>query len=253
MRTLHIGRSALAVTDEVADSWAEIAARAERESAAHGGRTVVYARTDEHGFVLIPIVPEAPVTFADDEEAGPRERGVITAASADRGQITSAIAAERGPEPEPTDAEVAALVQELKEDRPDLDWDNLLSGRLAGPVTPDRPDVPVWDYLAFVKRHPETRLADLTSARFPVRYLDGSWSVTSVDEDLRPVPSSYKGTLPEPAVTETAHTVISRYAALHDAGVIEWDPVERGVVHLKPIGSYTAVVHAWIRSLDPPS
>lgn len=49
----------------------------------------------------------------------------------------------RDPEPERTDEGIDELVRGLKADRPDLDWDNLLIGRLAGPVSEDRPDVPI--------------------------------------------------------------------------------------------------------------
>lgn len=44
------------------------------------------------------------------------------------------------------------IVRDLQEDHPDLDWENLLAGSLAGPASTDRPDMPVWEYRSFVVR-----------------------------------------------------------------------------------------------------
>jgi hypothetical protein len=253
MRYLHGGRVVRVVSDEVAASWSDVANQAEHETTEYGGHAVVYVRTDAGAFGSIPMTPAAPIRFTDDGPATTPDLGVIVAASADLEEIISAIKAGRGPEPERTDAEVAELVKRMREDRPDLDWDNLLTGKLAGPATPDRPDVPVWDYVTFAEHHPEVRLSDLTAVRFPVRYFEGSSSVTSVDEELRPFPSSSRGTPPQPRFPQRPHTVIDRYRALHDAEVITWDPDQRGVIYLKPTGSYRAVLNAWANSLDSSS
>jgi hypothetical protein len=217
---LRFVRVVRVISDEVAASWSDVANQAEQKATELGCHVIVYVRTDAGAFGSIPVTPAVPITITDEGPATTPDLGVIVAASANLDEITSAIKAERGPEPERTDAEVAELVKRMKEDRPDLDWDNLLTGRLAGPATPDRPDVAVWDYVTFVDNHPEVRLSDLTAVRFPVRYFEGSSSVTSVDEELRPFPSSFKGTPPQPRFLETPHTVIDRYRALHDAEVI---------------------------------
>lgn len=151
----------------------------------------------------------------------------------------------RDPEPERTDEEIAALVRRMKADRPDLDWDNLLMGRLAGPASPDRPDIPVWEYDRAAEADPDIALADLTAVRFPVRYFEGGWSVTSVDEELKPIPSSYKGVPPTPRFTEDAMSVIRRYQALHGAGIVAWDSASRSLSYLQPVGTYVEVLKAW--------
>lgn len=250
MRYLHVGRVVRVVSDEVAASWSDVANQAGQEATKHGGHAVVYVRTDAGAFGSIPVTPRAPITITEDGSATAPDFGVIVSASADLEEVTAAVKAERGADPERTDAEVAALVRKMKEDRPDLDWDNLLTGRLAGPASSDRPDVPVWDYVTFVDAHPEVRIGDLTAVRFPVRFFEDSCSVTSVDEELRPLPFSFKGTPPQPRFPQTPRTVIDRYKALHDAGVITWDPDQRGVVYLKPAGSYRAVLNAWANSHD---
>jgi hypothetical protein len=250
MRYLHLGRVVRVVSDEVAASWGDVANQAEQETTEHGGHAVVYIRTDAGAFGSIPVTPNAPITFTDQGPATTPDLGIIVAVSAELEEITSAIEAERGPEPERTDAELAELAERMKKDRPHLDWDNLLTGKLAGPATPGRPDVPVWDYITFVDNHPEVRLSDLTAVRFPVQYFKGSSSVTSVDEELRPFPSSLRGSPPQPRFPRTPHSVIDRYRALHDAEVITWDPDQRGVIYVKPTGSYRAVLYAWANSLD---
>lgn len=144
-----------------------------------------------------------------------------------------------------SDEEIAARVRDMKAGRPDLDWDNLLTGRLAGPATDDRPDFPIWDYLDVVEADPNVSLRTLSAARFPVRYQEGIWSVTSIDEELRPTPTSYKGTLPAPRFVLDEAAIVRRYRALHEAGLIEWDAPSRGLVFLVPAAVYRPVMRAW--------
>jgi hypothetical protein len=245
VRYLTIGGRTSAMTDEVARSWDTVVAQAELEAAQYLGYPVVHVRTNRRGIGAIAIPPLHSVTITEEGHPTDPDFGVIVHASTDIDEIYAAVVAEQGAEPEQTDAEVEGLVRELRNDRPDLDWDNLLMGRLAGPASPDRPPVPIWEYLSYAGSHPEVPLSALTAARFPVRYFEGSTSVTSIDEELKPFPSSYKGTPPKPRFPQTPQTVISRYTALHEAGVLAWDPIERGVSFLATMGTYRAVLLAW--------
>lgn len=143
------------------------------------------------------------------------------------------------------DEQVAEMVRAMKADRPDFDWDNLLMGRFAGPVSEDRPDVPVWDYAALAEADPSVEFADLTAARFPVHYFEGGWSVTSIDEELKPFPTSYTGIPPKRRFSLDPMSVVRRYQALHAAGLVSWDPVARGLVHRQPVSAFSDAVRAW--------
>jgi acetyl esterase/lipase len=69
-------------------------------------------------------------------------------------------------------------VRELREEHPHLDLENLLSGALAGPASPDRPDVAVWDSLDFVETHPSTSLSQLLAPIAASRPVTEAWSAT---------------------------------------------------------------------------
>lgn len=69
--------------------------------------------------------------------------------------------------------------------------------------------------------------------------------MTSINEELKPIPSSYKGTPPTPLFKQDAMSVIRRYDALHKAGVVSWDAATRGLTYLQPVGAYTEVLNAW--------
>jgi hypothetical protein len=47
-----------------------------------------------------------------------------------------------------------------------------------------------------------------------------------------------------------SESIIRRYAAMQQAGLIEWDPNDRGIVHLKPIGAQRKVLAQWIHTLQ---
>jgi hypothetical protein len=149
------------------------------------------------------------------------------------------------PERERSDEEIVELVDRMKAERPGLDWDNLLMGRLAGPVDEDRPDFPIWEYPAAMNTDPSLTLGSLAAARFPVRYFGGGWSVTSIDEELKPAPTSYKGRLRPSRFRLDAGAVIRRYRGLHDAGVIAWDAESRGLVYVEPPEAYQPIMKAW--------
>jgi hypothetical protein len=104
-------------------------------------------------------------------------------------------------------------LEELERQEPG--WAKLAGGVLAGRATPDRPNVPIWDYLQFATDHPEVTLDELTAVRFPVIFFDGEdFTIDSAAESLRvdPVP---------PPIPETLESVIDRWKALHTAGVVD--------------------------------
>lgn len=153
-------------------------------------------------------------------------------------------------DPRISDAERDEMKRNMLEEQPDADLENLLMGELYGPASPDRPDLPVWDYLSFTEAHSEVALNDLTSVRFPVRYFEGESGVTSVDEELKPFPRSYKGRVPEPAYLIDAAAIVRGYAMEHAAGLQEWDHDARGIVRLPPRGAWREVLQAWIETLE---
>ena len=143
-----------------------------------------------------------------------------------------------------------ALVREIREQQPNADLDNLLMGALAGPATPDRPDVPVWDYLTYAQQHPETPFSVLITVRFPVLLFGGVSSVTSVVEHLKPLPVSFRGVRPEPTYCIDAEAIIRQYMMLRDAGLIEWEPAWRGIRYTAPVDAIRPVMAAWYGTLE---
>ena len=73
-------------------------------------------------------------------------------------------------EDEMTEEERLERVRILIESAPEgVDIESLLGGSLAGPVSPDRPDVPPWEYPEYAASHPGVTLEELARVRFPVR------------------------------------------------------------------------------------
>lgn len=71
--------------------------------------------------------------------------------------------------------------------------------------------------------------------------------MTLIDEEMKPRPKSAVGAPPVPRFELDVDGVIDKYRALHEAGVVEWDAVMRGL-YLQPIGSHWNVLEAWARS-----
>jgi hypothetical protein len=234
---LALGQVVIEVNDAVAERWSTLHAQALSAAAARPhGRPSIWFRTDEGGVGTMHL-PSAPATASE----GPATRPVIlTEVSLTLGELSLS----PDPTPDRTDEEIAEMVREMKADRADLDWDNSQSGRLLGPASPNRPDFPVWEYAAVADSDPNVRLEDLTAVRFPIRLPDGSLEVASVDEELRPMPS-HLAKPPRPIPRWDARAVISRYIALHDAGLLEWDPIERGILRLGTIDDLRPVLETW--------
>jgi hypothetical protein len=133
------------------------------------------------------------------------------------------------------ETERLAKLGELERERPGL----AAGGVLAGRATPDRPNVPIWDYLQFAADHPEVTLDELTAVRFPVIFFDGEdFTIDSAGESLRTDPV-------RPPVPETLESVIDRWKALHAAGVVQWNSDKRAVEMIRPMNEYTRVLRDW--------
>lgn len=143
------------------------------------------------------------------------------------------------------------VVRNIVEQHPQVDLANSLGGALAGPASPDRPNVPVWDYLELAQSDPSLSLAELSAVRFPVLFFEGESSVSSVDEYLRPPPSHLKVQPPPPRFVIDAPAIIRRYRMERDAGLVEWDPRSRGIRYLVPVANRKPVLEAWVKTLAP--
>ena len=63
--------------------------------------------------------------------------------------------------------------QSFHEEHPNLDLENSLGGALAGPASPDRPDLPVWDFFEIVQGENSVSLSELSA---PVLCFEGESS-----------------------------------------------------------------------------
>jgi hypothetical protein len=113
-----------------------------------------------------------------------------------------------------------------------------VAGTLAGPATPGRPDVPVWEYEDFHRAHPEMSMETLTATRFPVVFFGGEdFTIESVAAHLHNDPDW----LP----TTTVESVIDSWRALFEAGVVRWDSERRAVEFIQPDDARKKVYQAW--------
>lgn len=130
-----------------------------------------------------------------------------------------------------------AILESLEAHRPGSS--TLAAGTLAGPATPNRPNVPVWEYATYVAGHPEVGIDDLVAVRFPVIFYGGeAFTIDSAAEYLRkdPVP---------PPTSMSLDSVIDMWRHLHAAGVVVWDDSRRAVEHRQPFDAYKAAVAEW--------
>ena len=129
------------------------------------------------------------------------------------------------------------ILQQIETERPGSA--TLAGGKLGGRATPDRPDVPIWQYQRHADTHPEVALDDLVSVRFPVIFYGGVDStIDSAAEYLRtdPIP---------PSTPFTLDNVIDMWAWLHAAGVVRWESARRAVEHVRPFTEYRAALEEW--------
>ena len=128
-----------------------------------------------------------------------------------------------------------------------IDVDSLAAGELAGPVSPDRPPVPAWEYLDYLAAHPELSLDELSQFRFPILLHNGYTTVTSIAELIAPgpIPSTYH---------LTPQDVVRLYQLQHEAGALRWNADTRTHEEVKPLADYRADVYGrWHQELDAKS
>ncbi|MGA1813957.1 hypothetical protein VH571_16360 [Frondihabitans sp. 4ASC-45] len=130
-----------------------------------------------------------------------------------------------------------AILDSLEAQRPGSS--TLAGGTLAGPATPNRPNVPIWEYASYSEQHPDVEIDDLVAIRFPVIFYGGDeFTIYSAAEYLRtdPVPP------PRPMGLDS---IIDMWRHLHAAGIVAWDSEKRAVEHRQPISAYKAAVAEW--------
>ncbi|MBT8163037.1 MULTISPECIES: hypothetical protein [Arthrobacter] len=112
-------------------------------------------------------------------------------------------------------------------------------GTLAGPVSPDRPPVPVWEYMNYAAEHPGITEDHMAGIRFPLRLHDGTLMVTSISEMV-------PGNRPTPTFGITVADVVHLYQLMHDSGAVLWNASKLEHEEVKPASEYrTEVYAAW--------
>jgi hypothetical protein len=97
---------------------------------------------------------------------------------------------------------------------------------MAGPAGPDRPPVSVWEYLDYLKDHPEMSLDQLAAVRFPIDLYEEERTVTSLASFIALTENA-----PGPAAT--IEEVIHLYRLRHEAGTLSWNEAEQCIEVLK--------------------
>ena len=130
-----------------------------------------------------------------------------------------------------------AILDRLERTRPGLS--KLAGGQLAGRATPDRPNVPIWDYLTFAAAHPEISIDELAQIRFPLVYFGGEdFTIESAADDLKPRPIPSRKPL-------TLETVVDMWVALFTGGIVRWNSDLRAVEMIQPMSDYARVLREW--------
>jgi hypothetical protein len=93
---------------------------------------------------------------------------------------------------------------------PDVDVSGLAAGTLAGPASPERPSVPVWEYLEYRAAHPEMSMEAISRARFQVALLGGGTLAMSIAELTAPGPHP-------PTLAITPKDLIDLYRLIDEA------------------------------------
>jgi hypothetical protein len=139
------------------------------------------------------------------------------------------------------EAERLKILADLEKQRPGLS--SRSAGALAGPATPDRVNVPVWEYEDYLRTHPDVVLDDLIATRFPVVFFnEQGFAIDSVAEKLEPLP------VPGLAAPATLESVLDMWKQLHAAGVVRWDSGRRAVEYIKPDEDRIRVIRRWGQS-----
>jgi hypothetical protein len=138
-----------------------------------------------------------------------------------------------------TEDERLERVRILKASVPEgVDTENLLGGSLVGPVSPDRPDVPPWEYPEYAASHPEVTLEELARMRFPIRLQTTGYTFpSSIHEFAKP------GVTPDPVPTALLDAV-DFFLEMRAAGVWRWDADDRIVIADDDVAPDAETFHA---------
>jgi hypothetical protein len=128
---------------------------------------------------------------------------------------------------------------------PDVDIEALAAGSLAGPASPDRPPVPVWEYLDYQAAHPELSMDALAQIRFPIELHGGGVRmVTSLAELTLAGPR-------RPTYQVRPEDLIRLYQLIHESGGMIWNAPTRTHQEVKPPASYVQqVAEIWRGELE---
>lgn len=138
-----------------------------------------------------------------------------------------------------TEEERLERVRILKASAPEgVDIEGLLGGSLAGPVSPDRPDVPPWEYPEYAASHPRVTLEELAKVRFPIRIESTGYTFPcSIHEFAKP------GATPDP-VPKTLLDAVDFFVEKHAVGAWRWDVADRTVIAHDDVAPDAATFHA---------
>jgi hypothetical protein len=108
----------------------------------------------------------------------------------------------------------------------------LAAGRLAGPATAGRRDVPIWEYVEYARREADVTLEELARIRFPIYFSESDdFTVAAADQ--------FPGGLV---------SAVALWEGLRRGGLVDWDDERRGIRILRPMAEYGAAVTDWYRS-----
>jgi len=138
-----------------------------------------------------------------------------------------------------TEDERLERVRILKASAPDgVDIEGLLGGSLAGPVNPDRPNVPPWEYPEYAAAHPGVTWEELARVRFPVRLQTTGYTFpSSIHELAKP------GVTPD-SVPTTLLDAVDFLLEMRAAGAWRWDAADRIVIADEDVAPDAATLHA---------
>lgn len=143
-----------------------------------------------------------------------------------------------------TEEERLRALEKVKKQFPERDIEGFVVGRLAGPASPDRPNVPIWEYPAFLSEHPELSMNDLLHVRFPEIFEDGFNSVSSLRDHLGRTSDSDRI---DPLSPED---IIRLYRLNFEAGALRWNSETRSVEHTERMRTHQrTVLNKWMSEM----
>jgi hypothetical protein len=137
------------------------------------------------------------------------------------------------------------LLQVMRENGFTPQHEHLLGGELAGPASADRPDTPIWDYLALSKTQSKMTLDQLLHLRFPVHFLEGGSTITSIAEEATLFGQTTASTGTNQAEPANVKAILDRYRYLHNEGAIAWDSKNRALLIVVSISRYREFLGGW--------